>query len=374
LVNKLGESFFSARKLGLLASLCVIYFVAGRLGLKVAFVHPYVTPIWIPSGVALAAFILCGYEVWPAILLGSFLDHVTRAGLTANTFSIPLASVLEGIAGAYVVKKFAYGAKAFDSAKGVFLFVLLGCVCATVINPTVGISFDYLQGHIGVGDIGFRWLSWWLAHGIGALLVAPFLILVFRTTHHGLDAGEVRELTVLLLGLIFVCLLVFGPLSRSLNKDQIVQVWVCVPFLIWAAFRFCPLEAAGTTLILFGTAIWGTLHGYGSFVARNLTTSLILLDTFIGVIGTMTLVVAAMVVERRHIEGELLGTQSLLQDAVERKERDLVVTVRALEVEMTGHGQTKRALHESQERFQRLAENTSLDDLGEIQKGRERLE
>jgi hypothetical protein len=169
-------------------------------------------------------------------------------------------------------------------------------------------------------------------------------------------------------------LLVFGPLSRSLNKDQIVQVWVCVPFLIWAAFRFCPLEAAGTTLILFGTAIWGTLHGYGSFVARNLTTSLILLDTFIGVIGTMTLVVAAMVVERRHIEGELLGTQSLLQDAVERKERDLVVTVRALEVEMTGHGQTKRALHESQERFQRLAENTSLDDLGEIQKGRERLE
>jgi hypothetical protein len=109
-------------------------------------------------------------------------------------------------------------------------------------------------------------------------------------------------------------------------------------------------------------------------MARNLTTSLILLDTFIGVIGTMTLVVAAMVVERRHIEGELLGTQSLLQDAVERKERDLVVTVRALEVEITGHGQTKRALRESQERFQRLADNTSLDDLGEIQKGRERLE
>jgi MASE1 len=198
--------------------------------------------------------------------------------------------------------------------------------------------------------------------------------LVFRSSHHELDGGELRELTLLLVGLIFVCLLVFGPLSLSLNKDQVVQVWVCVPFLIWAAFRFCPLEAAGTTLILFGTAIWGTLHGYGSFVAKNLTTSLILLDTFISVIGTMTLVVAGMVVERRRIEGELLGTQSLLQEAVARKERDLVVTVQALEVEVTGHVQTKRALRESQDRFLRLEENSKTEEnLQETQNRGERL-
>jgi integral membrane sensor domain MASE1 len=355
----------------LLASLTLVYFVAGRLGLNVAFEHPYVTPIWIASGVALAAFILFGYRVWPAILVGSFLDHATRAGLVANTFSIPVASVLEGITGAYLVKKFAYGEKAFDTAKGVFLFVLFASICSPVINPTVGVGTDYFDGSLSLRETGFRWISWWLAHGIGVLLVTPFLVLLFRESHHGLDGGELRELTVLLLGLIFVCLLVFGPLSLSLNRDQVVQVWVCVPFLIWAAFRFCPLEAAGTTLILFGTAIWGTLHGYGSFIAKNLSTSLILLDTFIGVIGTMTLVVAAMVVERRRIEAELLGTQSLLQDAVERKERDLVVTVRALEVEVTGHVQTKRALRESRERFQQLEEITNLQ---ETQNRTERLE
>lgn len=371
--KRLGDSL-SPRNLALFASIALVYFAAGRLGLKLAFVHPYETPIWIPSGVSLAAFILFGYRVWPAILVGCFLDHATRAGLEPNTFSIPVASVLEGMAGAYLVKKFANGAKAFDSAKGVFLFVLLACTFAPVINPTIGVGMDYLRGSVNLRDAGFRWVTWWLAHGIGILLVAPFLILVLRASHHGLDGGEVRELTLLLLSLIFVCLLVFGSLSLSLNKERVVQVWVCVPFLIWAAFRFCPLEAAGTTLILFGTAIWGTLHGYGSFVARNLTTSLILLDTFIGVIGTMTLVVAAMVVERRRIEGELLGTQSLLQHAVERKERDLVVTVRALEVEVTGHVQTKRALRESQERFRQLTENAPLADVQETQNLRERLE
>jgi integral membrane sensor domain MASE1 len=194
------------------------------------------------------------------------------------------------------------------------------------------------------------------------LLVAPFLILLLGTSHHALDWSELRELTALLVGLIFVSLLVFGPLSASLNGSHVVQAWLCIPFLIWAGFRFCQLEAAGTTLILFGSAIWGTLHGYGSFVAKNLTTSLVLLDTFIGVIGTMTLVVAAMVVERRQIEGELLATHSLLREAVDRKERDLVVSVRALEVEITGHVHTKKALRDSQEQFRRLTENAKLED------------
>jgi integral membrane sensor domain MASE1 len=373
-VGRTGSYSFLRKNLKLLTAITLIYIIAGRLGLSLAFVHPYVTPIWVPSGIALGAFILYGYGVWPAVLVGCFLDHATRNGLEFNTFVIPVASVVEGIAGAYLVKKFANGAKAFETAKGVFIFVLLACACAPLINPTIGVSFDYYRGDILLADVPFRWLTWWLAHGMGNLLVAPFLIMVFRGSHHAMDAREIRELTGLLLGLIFVSFMVFGPLSRTLNKDGVVQAWLCIPFLIWAAFRFCQLEAAGTTLILFGSAIWGTLHGYGSFVARDLTTSLVLLDTFIGVIGTMTLVVAAMVVERREIEGELLAAHSLLVAAVDKKERDLVVTVRALEVEVTGHGQTKKALRDSQERFRNLAENAKFEDEKEAHNRGERRE
>jgi hypothetical protein len=43
-----------------------------------------------------------------------------------------------------------------------------------------------------------------------------------------------------------------------------------------------------------------------------------------------------------------------LQEAVERKERDLLVTVQSLEVEAAGHVQTKRALRKSQERLRRI--------------------
>jgi integral membrane sensor domain MASE1 len=302
--------------------------------------------------------------MWPAIFVGSLLNHAARSSFTDISFLIPLGITLEGLAGAYLVNKYAQGVKAFDTPKGVFRFVLSGCICAPLISPTMGVGRMYLAaGHSNVsGSWGLMFLTWWLAHATGMLLVGPFLILLFRASHHRLDPGEFGELTALLLALIFVCLLVFGPLSLSLNESQVVQAWLCVPFLIWAGFRFRPLEAAGTTLILFGSAIWGTLHGYGSFVAHDLKTSLLLLDTFIAVIGTMTLVVAAMVVERRRNEGELLGTQSLLQGAVEKKERDLVVTVQALEVEVTGHVHTKKALQDSQEQFRRLAENVKLEE------------
>jgi len=72
------------RRLGLLAALAAGYFVAGKLGLEVAYVHPSATAVWPPSGLTLAAFLLLGYEVWPAILLGAFLVNITTAGSIAT--------------------------------------------------------------------------------------------------------------------------------------------------------------------------------------------------------------------------------------------------------------------------------------------------
>ena len=352
----------SPKDVALFAFLTLGYFIGAGLGLRLALVQPFATPVWLPAGGAIAAFIVFGYRVWPTVLLGSFLGHVTTLGFVSTSFVVPLGATLEGLAGAYLVNRFAHGVKAFDTAKDVCLFAFFTCICAPSINAAVGIGADYFGGHASLTDSALIVLSWWLSHGIGALVVAPFLILLFGTSHHRLNLREFSELLLLLVGLIFVCLLVFGPLSLSLNKDQLVRAWLCVPFLMWAAFRFCPLEAAGTTLILFGSAIWGTLHGYGLFVSKNLTISWVLLDTFVGVIGTMTLVIAAMVVERRRIEEELLGMQSLLRAQVEGKSRELAETVQALDVEVAGHARTKRSLRDNQEQFRQLAARTKVEE------------
>src|SRR2546426_2820404 len=65
------------RRVGWLAALAAVYFIAGRLGLKLAFVNASATPVWPCTGIALAAFVLLGYDVWPAVLAASFLVNIT---------------------------------------------------------------------------------------------------------------------------------------------------------------------------------------------------------------------------------------------------------------------------------------------------------
>lgn len=355
---KQSVNSLSFKQLALLVFLSLIYFVVGRLNLKLTLVLPLVTPVWIPAGIALAALIVYGYRVWPAIFIGSLLGHLSMSG---SSVLMPLGAVLEGLAGAYLVNKYFHGVKAFDTSKDVFGFVFGGCICTPLISPTLGVGRLYLIGQLTLKDAVPVWLTWWLAHGIGILMFAPFLILLLRSSPKGWNALELGELSVLLLGLIFVCLLVFGPLSVSLNRQRLAAAWLCIPFLIWAAFRFRPLEAAGTILILFGCAVWGTVRGYGSFAGTSLTKSLLLLDTFIGTIGTMTLVIAAMVAERKLAEEELLTTQRILQTVAEKKERDIVVTVQALEVEAIDHTQTKTALRAIQEKLRRVAPSKKIE-------------
>src|SRR5206468_7099093 len=71
-----------------LTLLTLVYFVAGKLGLLLAFVHASATAVWPGTGIALTAFLLLGSRVWPAILLGAFLVNVTTAGSGLTSIGI----------------------------------------------------------------------------------------------------------------------------------------------------------------------------------------------------------------------------------------------------------------------------------------------
>jgi integral membrane sensor domain MASE1 len=75
--------------------LAVIYLIADKLGLRLAFVNPSATAVWPPTGIALAALLLLGYQVWPAIFLGAFLTNITTAGL-ARDFSMMGEELING--------------------------------------------------------------------------------------------------------------------------------------------------------------------------------------------------------------------------------------------------------------------------------------
>lgn len=307
----------------------------------------------------MAALLLLGYRIWPSILLGVFvLDvYINRHPLTS--LAIATANSVEGLAAAYLVNKYARGAKALDTAPDVIRFVVYACIVGPAISASLAIGTFYLSGLATRPELANLWTTWWLGNGSGILLLAPFLLVLFDRPHHSMDGREILELTCMVLGMILISMFAFGPLSNTWNQNHFIRAWMCIPFLIWAAFRFCQLEVAGLTILLFGTAVWGTVHGFGYFVTPDLHLSLLNLDAFIAVIGTMSLAVAAMVAERRGIVSKLLGIQSLLQEAVAGKDRDLTATVETLHMEVLEHLESARSLKASHERLRLGMDQTS---------------
>src|SRR6185369_8861079 len=76
--------------------LTLAYFLAGKLGLALAVVNASVSPVWPPTGIALASFLLLGPRIWPAILAGAFLVNVTTTGSIATSVGIALGNAIEG--------------------------------------------------------------------------------------------------------------------------------------------------------------------------------------------------------------------------------------------------------------------------------------
>src|SRR5262249_38228722 len=99
-------------------------------------------------------------------------------------------------------------------------------------------------------------------------------------------------------------LLVFAGMFPSDIKNYPLE-FLCMPFFLWAAFRFGRREAATAMAILSGIAVWGTLHGFGPFVRDTQSESLVLLFTYTSVMSVMGLVLAASVGEHKSAEAQL---------------------------------------------------------------------
>lgn len=293
-LRRLGISVRVAA-IGLLAP---IYFVAGKLGLKLAFVHSSISPVWPAAGIAVAAFLLLGTEVWPAVFIGAFLVNLTTAGNVATSLGIATGNTLEALTAVYFVNEFARGRHAFDRTQDILKFALLAGGVSACIGAIFGVTSLSLGGFAQWSHYRAMYWTWWQGDTIGVIVVTPLLVLWSGTPRPRWNLDQIAEAVGLLSLLVTVSLVIFGGLFASVVRDEPVE-FLCIPFLIWAAFRFGQREAATSLTVLAGIAIWGTMRGDGPFVRPSHNESLLLLQAFMGVVVVMTLVLAAEVAERK---------------------------------------------------------------------------
>ena len=334
------------------------YFVTARLGLLFAMPGGHVTPVWPPSGLALAAMFIFGRRIWPGIWLGSFAANLW--GFLHGSAPVPLAVsilVAAGIAaggaatawlGAELLRRFVGAGNPIERVRDVCAFMGLGGVIACLLSATNGVAWLCLGGFAPWSAYGPVWLTWWLGDTAGVFVFAPLLLAwcvpaAIPQRPRRVEAGVCFALLLAVSYSVFV-----GDPALAFSGRHFT--FVIIPFLVWPALRFGQRGAATAALAVACLAVWGTIHGRGPFDLPTRNESLLVLELFLSVVSLTALCIAAVVSEQSHAEAgrqtvldELESrvrerTAALVAEIAERKQQEALLSGQRQVLEMIASG------------------------------------
>ena len=262
-----------------------------------AYVQVNTSPVWPPAGIALAALLLFGLDLWPGVVLGVFVGSLLTDAPLNLAFGMTIGNTLEAVVGALLLRRVFQFHNTLDRIQDVIALVLVSFL-STTLSATGGTLTLMLTGNGSWSAFGAIWITWWIGDLLGALVITP-LLLVWLTPS-GFTGNwrlylEVIAATVLLSGVTWY---VFSnnPPTGILHQ---ALLYVIFPFIIWVSLRFNQRGAAIAVFIVSGIAIWNTIQSQGPFSYESLNDSLVLLQTFMAVVSLISLILAATTMERQ---------------------------------------------------------------------------
>jgi signal transduction histidine kinase len=307
-----------------IVAIAALYVLAARAGLSLDAISGFATLVWPPTGIALAALLLGGYNLWPGVFLGAAIANVLTGAPIMVAIGIGVGNTLEAVFGAYALRRIPGFRLSLDRVRDTIGLIILAAALAPLIAATIGVTTLQLGGLVASGAFANTWRAWWLGDAIGAVLVAP-LVLVWATKPVGIPpAWRLIEVCALTLAVVIAGLLLFViPATR--NGVPFNQAYVFYPFLVWAAVRFAQHGSVSLTFLISVIAIWGTAMGHGPFTAASLHQSLSALQTFMGVTAATFLVLGASTAERDRAVEDISAAHEIAANANRAKADFLAV-------------------------------------------------
>ena len=312
---------YSARNLSpgwrlvLLVLLTALCFAGGKIGLLVPIVQQRVTLLWPPTGIALAAVLLCGSWVWPAITLGSLLVSFSTGTPPVAAVVIAFGNTLGALAGGWLLRRLGFRNR-LERVRDLLALLTTGVVVAPLISAVIGVAALNLAWRVPSARVLQSALSWWLGDAMGVLLVTPVLLTAFARPFRPARRERVVEAATLAF-----CLLAAGALTlSSWSSNPVLHpplAFTLFPFLVWAALRFGPRGAAIATFMAVAIAFWATAQGLAPFALGTVEERLMYLYSYTAVSMLTSMLLAAVFAERAQAEEGIRRSEERLRLALD---------------------------------------------------------
>ena len=260
--------------------------------------------VWPPSGLGLAAAIVFGPRVAPAIFLAAVASNATGDSSLPSAIGIASGNALAAVTGAMLLARVGF-APTLRRVRDVVALAILGAAVSTALNATVGTSTLLAAGVADPDNVWAFWRVWWLGDLTGVLLVAPALLLLLTRDGSLWGAGRagrvqrarIAEASLLAGALVAVMLIVL--------HEGVTLAFPIFPLIVLAAMRFGQAGAVTAALVVSSIAVAYTANGKGPFTGGAPDTDLLSAQVFVALAALTGLLVASMRSEWERAEDTL---------------------------------------------------------------------
>src|SRR5229473_1778857 len=328
-ISAFGSARSAATYLVELSIVAASYIGLAESALFLPAINPAATPLWPPTGFALALVLLRGYRIWRAILAGSLSPYLMAGRSLFELGSVGISTLLAAFAGTWLISRWSNGHQTFGTPSSIAKFAIISFAPTTMISSTIALAVFILANKLSFSDSVVTWLTWWLADAAGTLVIAPVVVLWATIPLRSFSKWNLLESVAVSILVSVIGIVAYSPLigSNIISNDLNVLLpyrsllgFVVLLPLMWAGLRGNRRNVATAALIFFGTAVWGFSVGGGPFPKTDLNGALLSLLVLSISVSVPPLALAAAIATRQNTETHLLSVQDQLNRQMERKD------------------------------------------------------